>query len=153
MPYFWYEETRQLKDDLKNYAKFMCIHLYPKNLLRDIDECNALAIKLHEDVEKIRKIAKDLEITNESILWGFLGINSTFGYSSNINPNDPNYPVYREKSAMILKDNKGLIDEIKALSSEIKTIERTITLKLESFMKANALRLEEETGHYLLRYW
>jgi len=42
------------------------------------------------------------------------------------NPNDPNLPKYREKSALILKENLELINETKALDKKIQPIHKKL---------------------------
>jgi hypothetical protein len=52
---------------------------------------------------------------------------------------------------LILKENRELINEIKALDKKIQPIHKKIAFKLESFMKSNALRLEEKPTYS--PYW
>jgi hypothetical protein len=142
-PYFWYRDVVRLNEDLKKYGKFLFIDLYPKNLLKNIKECVQLEVIFDKDLDKIQQIATKLGLTDTNMLYQFLDIDP-HRYKSAFSPNDPNLPKYQEGASLTLKENPELINDIKTLDKKIVAMKKQIAEKLESFMKGNALRLEEK---------
>jgi len=146
-PYFWYKEVIELTEDLRRYGKFLRIDLCPKNIVNDISECIDYEVIFDTNLKKIQESAEKLGLTDWNMLYQFLDIDP-YRSKSAFNPDDPNIPKYREGASLIQKENQEAVNKIKELDKEIMVMKKKIALKLELFMKNNALRLKEEPSYH-----
>jgi len=130
------EDMKKGRDDLKRYAKFMCILLYPKKLPERIDKFLPLYEDFDENLQKIIQIAgiKPGRVSDISTLCYHLGFAGAWNYNQ--------LKECIKKAEELLKSHAKLVSESKVLWDDLNTLKEQIIRELEVFSKANNFRLE-----------
>jgi hypothetical protein len=139
----WYdkkEAIKLLRTDLGRYGKFLIIGLFPRELLKKIDNFLLLYKNFYGNVEQILGIAKqklpsiDLD---KLVLFHYLGFDVYYSKPSE----------EREKEIVVIAqsiEKDQLVSETKALYEKVRKMREQIYEELEDFLKCNNLKLEKE---------
>jgi hypothetical protein len=135
------DEIKKARDDLKGHARFMTISLFPRKLLKKLDEFLLLHGTFYGKLQQLldigsKKLGKEV---NRWYLLHYLGFEI---YSSQPSPEEEK--AYIELVKSMKEDQHSLVDETKTLFEKTKTKERQIFEELEEFLKCNNLRLKPE---------
>ncbi len=153
--YFSKVEVKGIRFDLERYGKFMTMLLYPRNLLKKIDDFVVCDDELSERVSQINDIGKKLlglrsAQSLDGGLWHhLLGIRSLRSRDIQDYMARPMFKSYAEQARIAEKEESELIEETKNLYEEGERMRKEIFGKLEEFLKSNNLRLESEPVSYV----
>ena len=144
--YFRKDEVKNLRLDLGRYGKFMGISLYPRNLLKQIEEFLIHHTEFYGSLQKLDELVEEYGLSPErALLYHFIGIKPLGGLGS-FNP--ALVKAYQKRMPTVLKEQSQLIEEVKGLLEKTEKMRKQIFDKLEDFLKSNNLRLELEPVHY-----
>lgn len=136
---FYLKEIGLIKDDSKRYGRFTIFYLYPKDLLKCLEDFLYNQKKFYEKVAWLKEESlSKLGLDNVDLLLHFLKIKplpSIEVFSDDI------VKVHQKRCLIFLKQYPDEIAEIKKLMKEIDESIKTIKDKLESFMKENTLEI------------
>lgn len=135
--FFPQDEIRKARDDLKRHGRFMNIALYPRKLLKKLDEF----LLLHEDFygkwSGIYAAAEKIENPNRWVIAHHL--DPLVGSAS---PEGFEEGYIEAIESKIGKGGHLLVDETKALFQKTKARRNQIPQELEEFLKCNNLKLD-----------
>jgi len=135
------DEIRKARNDLRKHARFMTIALFPRKLLKKLDDF----LSLHEAF--YGKFQQLLEIGQKKLgasvdrwrLLNCLGFGIWCSQSSS-----EEMLAYIATAKWIEGDQPNLVSETKTLFEKAKTKRKQISEELEEFLKCNNLRLKPE---------
>jgi hypothetical protein len=139
----WYDRENYIKllrTDLEKYGKFLIIGLFPRELLKKIDNFLLLYKKFYGNMEQILSIAKQKSPSidyEKLVLFYHLGFDVWYSKPSE----------EKEKEIAIIAESiekDQLVSETKALYEKVKKMRKQIYEELEDFLKRNNLKLEKE---------
>ena len=143
--YFRKDEVKSLRPDLERYGKFMGISLYPRNLLKQIEEFLIHHTEFYGSLQKLDELVEEYGLSPErALLYHFIGIKPLGGLGS-FNP--ALVKAYQKRMPTVLKEQSQLIEEVKGLLEKTEKMRKEIFEKLEDFLKSNNLRLTLEPAY------
>lgn len=138
----WYplanKDIELLRIDLRRYGKFMTIRLFPKDLLKEIDEFLPLHIQFLGNVEQIFAMVKEkypLTDSDKPILFYNLGFEVYYS-----KPTEEKEKELTVISASYKKDR--IVVDTNSLYWELRVKGEHIYRDIEDFLKCNDLKLE-----------
>lgn len=146
---FWksgVEEIRSLRFNLKKYANFLGLKLYPKNLNEDLNEFLALHHEFFKRYQEIERLTmKQMGIENPLNLYRDL-LQHHIGFERGHSSYNPDVEEkYKEAAQTIIKENPQLVVEAKDYLQKTNESVAKVYSELEDFLKSNNLKLEQET--------
>lgn len=138
--FFYLNEIEKLRKDLERYGKYFLIPLYPRKLLKYLEEFVSYEQGFNEKLHKLREESSHYGLENTDLLLHFLGIKKlarTDAYDKNL------VEVHEKRCSIILKKHRELIDEMKELRKESDARIDKIKKELECFMKQNTLKIPQ----------
>lgn len=147
------EQVKRMRPDLERYGKFMGMSLYPKELLKQIDEFLISQSEFDSSLQKFDEIAEKYGFSSNNIrldkrlLYHFTGIKPLEDFGTIA---QTSILEWHSRIQLIQKEQSQLIEEISGLSEKTEKVRKQIAEKLEDFLKSNSLRLEPEQVSYPL---
>jgi len=141
---FWtQDEIKRLRVDLEKYGEFINLKLYPKKLLREIDEFLSSHTEFYKRLKEIEGLAEKQfgkAHLHRDLVWNCIGLYPDSDISSYT---DEVKKQYKEWGSNIVK-NSLLVSEAKDYVEKTQSLGKQILNGLEDFLKSNNLRLEAE---------
>ena len=143
---FWTPSMERIKPDLKRYANFMGISLYPKDLLNLIDGFLICYEDFNKRWMKIISVGKEHCSTKfDAYLWSHvLGIKHLEISYLESYLGTPKFKLHEDKAQLVEKEHTKLIVEAKEYLKKAERIREKILERLEDFFKSNNLEFKPE---------
>jgi hypothetical protein len=142
-------DIRRARDDLKRHGRFMIIALYPRKLLKNLDDFLLLHETFYGKLQQLLDMGKK-KLGKEVDRWLFLHYLDFELYFSQPSPEEEK--AYIELAKSIEKDQYSLVEETKILFEKTKTKEKQAFEDLEEFLKCNNLKLKQEPVRVMSPY-
>jgi hypothetical protein len=135
------DEIRKARDDLKRYARFMTIALFPRKLLKKLDDFLSLHEAFCEKFQQLLELG-EVRFGRPVNRWNFLHYLGFDVWCSQPSPEEEK--VYKEIAETMKREQRDLVANTKALFVEARARRKQISEELEEFLKYNNLRLKLE---------
>jgi hypothetical protein len=144
------DEVKAMRNDLQRYGKFMIIPLYPRNLIKAIDEFWTSYGEFYSRFQKLIELAEKIGLrvqdsSSEELFHHLIGIEPFENYEPsdyNIAPGD--VKVLHERALSALKDQQQLVEQMNTKLKQTRKMREQIFNRLGDFLKSNNLKLEPE---------
>ena len=135
------DEIRKARDDLKRHAGFVSIALFPRKLLKKLDDFLSLHEAFCGKSQQLLGMG-EMRLGKPVDRWKllhYLGFDIWCSESS-----QEEEKAYNEIAETIKKEQLSLVSDTKTLFDKAKTKRKQIFQELEEFLKCNNLRLKPE---------
>lgn len=132
----------------------MGISLYPKGLIKEIDNFLVSYDEFYEKLLKIKDIGKRHfnKKFNQDLWYHLLGIEHLKEATLKKYTDRPIFKLHVDKAEEVKREQANLIGEISNLLEERERMRMKIFGRLEDFLQSNSLRLKEESHYPYLSY-